>query len=132
MPVAGQVLIDGQPLTTGFVRVIPVDARPAVGQIEKDGRFRLTTFDGEDGCVLGEHKVEIIARQSLGVTTVKWLTPQKYQDTSTSELAINVAEPIEDWKIELSWNGEEPFVEQTFTAGDAPSVGTAPSETVEQ
>lgn len=126
VPVAGQVLIDGKPLNTGFVRVIPENARPAVGQIEKDGRFRLTTFDGEDGCVLGKHQVEIVARQSQGYTTVKWLTPRKYQDVSTSELTVDVQEPIEDWTIELSWNGEAPFVEQTFSEGDAPSVGTLP------
>lgn len=124
VPVAGQVLIDGQPLTTGFVRVIPEGARPATGAIGKDGRFRLTTFDGEDGCVLGTHRVEIIARQSLGYTTVKWLTPQKYQDASTSELTVTVEEPLEDWQIELSWNGEQPYVEQTYSGGDAPTEGT--------
>lgn len=124
VPVAGQVLIDGQPLTTGFVRVIPDDARPATGEIGKDGRFRLTTFEGEDGCVLGSHRVEIVARQSMGYTTVKWLTPRKYQDATTSELTVDVQEPIEDWKIELTWDGEQPYVEQTYSGGDAPSVGT--------
>jgi hypothetical protein len=122
VPVAGRVLIDGQPLTTGFVRVIPADARPAVGAINKDGTFKLTTFDGEDGCVLGTHPVEIVARQSLGYTTVKWLTPRKYQDAATSELTITVEKPIKDWEIKLSWNGEEPYVEQTYSGGDAPPM----------
>lgn len=126
VPVAGQVLIDGQPLTTGFVRVIPEGARPAVGPIGKDGRFQLTTFEGEDGCVLGQHPVEIVAQQAQGYTTIKWLTPRKYQDATTSGLTVDVQEPITDWKIELSWNGEQPYIEQTYTAGDAPSVGTPP------
>jgi hypothetical protein len=124
VPVAGRVTIDGQPLTAGFVRVIPEAARPAVGTINKDGTFKLTTFDGEDGCVLGTHRVEIVARQSLGYTTVKWLTPRKYQDAATSELTITVEKPIENWELELSWNGEEPFIEQTYSGGDAPPLGT--------
>jgi hypothetical protein len=120
VPIAGQVLIDGQPLTTGFVRVVPADARAATGAIDQEGRFRLTTFDGEDGCVLGTHQVEIIAKEPQGHTAVKWLTPRKYQDARTSELTITVDEPRDDWKIELTWDGEQPFVEQTSTAGDIP------------
>lgn len=118
VPVAGQVLVDGQPLTTGFVRVIPDDARPATGQIDRDGRFRLTTFDGDDGCVVGTHKVEIIARKSQGGTAIQWLTPIKYQDAATSGLTIDVQKPLKDWKLELTWDGEEPLIEQTFSEGD--------------
>lgn len=122
VPVAGRVLIDGQPLTTGFVRVIPENDRPATGEIGPDGRFVLTTFEGEDGCVLGTHRVEIIAKQSQGYTAIKWLTPQKYQDATTSGLTITVEKPQENWEIQLSWDGEKPFIEQTFSEGDAPVV----------
>ena len=118
VPVAGQVLVDGQPLTAGFVRVIPNNARAATGQIDRDGRFRLSTFDGDDGCVLGTHKVEIIARKSQGGTALVWLTPVKYQDAATSSLTIDVQRPLEDWKLELTWDGKEPLVEQTFSEGD--------------
>ena len=45
--VSGQVLIDGQPLTCGFVRIMPENARPSTGAIGPDGRFKLTTF----GCI---------------------------------------------------------------------------------
>jgi hypothetical protein len=120
VPVSGQVLIDGAPLTTGFVRVIPENARPAVGRIGADGRFRLTTFDGEDGCVLGTHAVEIVARESQGYTAVKWLTPRKYQDATSSGLTVTVERALTDWTLELSWDGEEPFIEQTYASGDAP------------
>ena len=120
VPVAGQVLIDGEPLRTGFVRVIPDNARPATGQIDRDGRFRLETFEGEDGCVLGTHRVEIIAKQSQGYTAIKWLTPQKYQDATTSELTVEVTKPMENWELQLTWNGEAPFIEQTSATGDAP------------
>jgi len=120
VPVAGRVLIDGQPLTTGFVRVIPENARPGIGAIGPDGRFVMTTFEGEDGCVVGTHRVEIIAKQSQGYTAIKWLTPQKYQDVATSELTVTVDKPLENWEIDLTWDGERPFVEQTYGGGDAP------------
>ncbi len=51
VPVSGQVLIDGQPLTVGTIRVIPTDARAATGRIDAAGRFSLMTFDKDDGCV---------------------------------------------------------------------------------
>ncbi|HTN76804.1 MAG TPA: hypothetical protein VL096_16210 [Pirellulaceae bacterium] len=121
VPFAGQVLIDGKPLTAGFVRVVPDNARPATGEIDSTGHFRLTTFEGDDGCVVGRHPIEIIARKSLNPTSIQWLTPIKYQDATTSGLTIEVTKPVEDYKIELSWNGEQPTIEQTFTAGDTPS-----------
>jgi hypothetical protein len=59
VPVAGQVLIDGQPLTTGYIWLEPAEERPAGGAIDAQGRFRLTTYDDNDGCVLGTHKVAV-------------------------------------------------------------------------
>src|SRR5687768_6454035 len=66
VPVSGKVLIDGQPLTYGFVRIIPQDARPATGQIGPDGRFTLTCYDDGDGCIPGKHAAAVIACESLG------------------------------------------------------------------
>jgi hypothetical protein len=34
--------------------------KPALGKIESDGAYRLTTFDMNDGAVVGEHWVTII------------------------------------------------------------------------
>jgi hypothetical protein len=59
VPVSGQVLVDGKPLAFGFVRLIPHKGRPASGQVDKEGRFRLTTYTSNDGCTLGTHAVEI-------------------------------------------------------------------------
>ena len=78
--------------------------------------------------MLGTHQVEIVARQSLGYTTVKWLTPRKYQDAATSGLTVTIEEPLDDWKIELTWDGEAPYVEETHSGGDAPTVGTPGAE----
>jgi hypothetical protein len=120
VPVSGQVLIDGQPLTSGFVRVIPHGARSAVGEINSEGRFKLTTFDNQDGCVLGKHPVEIISRDVLSPTKIRWLTPKKYSQTATSELTITVDGPTDSLRIELAWDGGAPFIEETEGEGDVP------------
>jgi len=119
VPVAGQVLIDGEPLKSGFIRVVPDDARPAVGEIRGDGHFRLTTFGEGDGCVLGTHRVAVISREVLSPTAIRWLTPRKYHQAETSQLEVTIDGPQEDLKINLEWGGEEPTIERFEGEGDA-------------
>lgn len=118
---SGRVVIDGQPLETGFVRFIPESDRPATGRIGRDGRFTLTTYDDGDGAVAGTHRIEVIARQNLdNGTAIKYLTPRHYQDAATSGLSVTIDGPQSDYVVELTWNGEQPYIERTSTAGDAP------------
>lgn len=124
VPVAGQVLIDGHPLVpkgTGYyyVRLVPSDARPALGMIDAEGRFRLTTFGGEDGCTLGEHKVTVMAYEQIGPAACRWMAPKKYIDFSTTDKTVTINGPTSDLKIELSWEGGGPFVERFDLSGDA-------------
>ena len=117
VPFSGQVLIDNQPLTSGTIMVIPENERPASGQISSDGRFTLGTYADADGVVLGTHRVEIVARENLN-NAIKHLTPRMYQDAATSGLTITVEKATSDYKLELSWQGEQPFIEVTNSAGD--------------
>jgi hypothetical protein len=112
VPAGGRVMIDGKPLEYGFVQVVPQGDRPATGQIGPDGRFKLTTYDENDGVVPGKHKVAVISVEPLGGSSQRWHAPQKYTDTSTSGLEIEVTEPTEDLKINVSWEGGKPFVER--------------------
>ena len=118
VPVSGKILIDGKPLGSGYVRVVPADARAATGQIDAGGNFRLTTFDEGDGCVPGTHRVEVIAYQTISHTAIRWLVPKIYQKASTSGLTVTVEEPTDSMLIELSWEGGKPFVEQSESSGD--------------
>lgn len=61
-PVRGTVNMDGKPLPGGRVMFQPIAAgedknvgRPALGQIQEDGSFVLTTFEEGDGAVVGAH-----------------------------------------------------------------------------
>jgi hypothetical protein len=122
VPVVGKVLIDGQPLTKGFVTVVPTDGRAATGQIQPDGTFRLTTFDENDGCLPGTHAVTVVANEQITPTRMKWLAPKKYADVGTSDKTVMIDKSKADVTIELSWEGGRPFIEDT-SAGD----GTGPS-----
>lgn len=119
VPFSGQVLIDNQPLTSGTIMVIPDNDRPATGQIGSDGRFTLSTYTDADGVVLGTHRVEVVARENVNNNSaIKHLTPRKYQDAATLGLTITVEKATSDYKLELSWQGEQPFIEATSAAGD--------------
>ncbi|MBN2580615.1 MAG: hypothetical protein JXB10_16640 [Pirellulales bacterium] len=115
VPISGRVLIDGQPLEIGFIQVLPNANRAASGNLGPGGRFILTTFDQDDGCVLGRHRVAVIAKKDLGPTAIQWFTPKKYIDPASSGLEITVNGPRNDVELHLTWKGSEhhkPFIER--------------------
>jgi hypothetical protein len=117
VPVAGTVLIDGKPLTSGFIRLIPADNRAATGAIDDQGRFRLTTMTEGDGCVPGTHDVEVTSTKTIRHGELAWLAPEKYRDPKRSGLKATITGPTDDLVIELSWEGQKPFVEKIDTTG---------------
>jgi hypothetical protein len=60
--VHGMVTLDGQPLDAGFVFFRPAKGRMAVGKIQQDGSYVLFTYvrDGDDGAIVGHHKVSVV------------------------------------------------------------------------
>lgn len=67
-PVHGIVKLSDKPFPQGSIVFSPVaqgeDAnpgKPATAKIQSDGTYRLSTFSKEDGAILGEHWVTIIA-----------------------------------------------------------------------
>lgn len=112
VPVSGQVLIDGVPLKHGTIQVIPEGDRAAFGKINSDGMFELTTFEEKDGCVLGKHKVAVIANETIDAKSQRWHAPKKYADPTESNLTVEITDAPKPLVIELSWDGGEPFVER--------------------
>jgi len=117
VPVSGRVLIDGKPLSYGFVRVVPEGARPASGKIGPDGRFTLTTFEPGDGAVLGTHAMSVAGVEVINSTSQRWHAPKKYADTGTSDLTATIDGPTDSLIVELTWDGRKPFVER-FDLGE--------------
>ncbi|HEX9832659.1 MAG TPA: hypothetical protein VGA66_06145, partial [Mycobacterium sp.] len=68
---AGQVLIDGEPLTMGAIRFIPESGRPASASITADGSFRVTTkslVGGAEeivGLYPGNYRMAVVASETL-------------------------------------------------------------------
>jgi hypothetical protein len=117
VPVAGQVLIDGKPLTSGYITVLPEASRPATGEIDKTGHFRLTTNEDNDGCAVGTHKVEITAIKMLSPSKTRYFAPKKYESAATSGLTVTIDDPTEELVIKLTWDGGKPFVEDSGSGG---------------
>lgn len=109
--VSGRVLLDGQPLETGTIQVLPENARPSYGVLGPDGRFVLSCFDDADGCVIGKHRVVVVADEGVDISTRRWLAPPKYAKPSTSGLEVEISKPTDSLEIKLTWDGKKPFEE---------------------
>lgn len=118
VPISGQVLIDGKPLTLGFIRFIAEKQRPASSEIGPDGRFTLGTYGKDDGVVLGTHKVTISACEVLGPRRQRWLAPKRYARPNSTDQEVKIDGPTDDLVIELTWDGGKPFVERSGDAGE--------------
>lgn len=108
VPVSGEVLLDGKAVTYGVVRFVPQVGRASVGDLDEQGRFKLTCFEAGDGALLGKHRVEVIAAEALNETDVRWHAPQRYSSYETSGLEVEIAGPTPEVRIELSQSEKPP------------------------
>ena len=106
--VSGKVLIDGEPLTLGNIKFVPTGARPSAGKIDENGNFTLTCYDGNDGAVPGEHRVQVAANRVLSDFEIHWYAPKKYSSFRTSGITAQVSESTDSMVIELTWDGKKP------------------------
>jgi hypothetical protein len=70
-PVRGTVLCEGQPVPPGTITFAPVAAKEgaipgkvATGQVTADGKFVLTTYEKDDGAIIGSHVVSYAPHQA--------------------------------------------------------------------
>jgi hypothetical protein len=113
VPISGRVLLDGKPLEKGTIKVCPANERSAYGTLGPGGKFTLSTFDDNDGTMMGKHPVAIISKEDINETkSTKWLIPKKYSEIATSGLEIDVPGPRSDVEINVTWGGGKPFIEK--------------------
>jgi hypothetical protein len=116
-------MIDGQPVKGGFVRFISDAGRPATGDINAEGKFSLSTFEDNDGCILGEHKVEIIGLKAGANGTWEITAPAKYHEAATSELTQRIDKAETNLQFNLTWGQEQPPAPvQATSDGDLPNI----------
>jgi hypothetical protein len=117
-PVHGTVTYRGKPVVGASVEFLtPGASRPATGVTDESGHFRLTTFEADDGAVLGTHVVTVIkmgsppvaasnpsdaenspaaiekamAQSALQQRKARSELPAKYADRKLSDLHVDVA-----------------------------------------
>jgi hypothetical protein len=87
-PVRGQVTLDGKPIAGATVVFLCQGApRPAVGITDSSGNFQLTTFEQNDGAVVGTHVVAVKKSASLSEEAVP---------TNESDAELDSAKEIDD------------------------------------
>ncbi|UUO09095.1 hypothetical protein M4951_12455 [Blastopirellula sp. J2-11] len=96
--VHGKVTLDGQPITNGQITFHPIGGdsnRPAIGRINQNGEYVMSTYAAGDGVLSGEYLV-LIDTSTDGPTIEdpkrreKWLAPKHYADANTSKLRISI------------------------------------------
>ena len=123
-------MIDGQPLTRGYIFVMPKDSRAAGSPIDGQGRFKLTTYEDNDGCSPGTHQVTVNSADHLSPTRVKHLIPPKYGQVETSQTTVTIDGPTDNLVVNLTWAGGKPYIESVEGEGDIGSLlpeDTAPT-----
>lgn len=72
----------------------------------------MTCYELNDGATLGQHRVKVTAVDPIDERSNRWHAPKKYADEKTSGIEVEITEPVDDLKIELTWDGGNPFVER--------------------
>ena len=115
--VSGRVEVNGKPLRTGAISVVPDASRPARAQLDADGRFTLSTYALNDGVVRGSHGVELFAVEQIAPNKRRWLVPRSHADITTSPLRLMVDKPTNDALIAVDVGDWTPEIE-IMTGGE--------------
>lgn len=99
-PAEGQVVLDGKPLAGAQVVFYPQGTKdgetiPSRAQTDEQGRYRLSTYEKEDGAPEGQYDVTVVhyrARQDgSGFVPGPNALPTKYASPKTTDLHVTVS-----------------------------------------
>jgi hypothetical protein len=94
-PAEGKVFVEGKPAHRAIVWLHPVEPSEAPrphGTVDKDGTFRLSTYDANDGAPAGSYRVTVFwhAPGQFGDDDGDSLLPARYMNPTTSDLPVLV------------------------------------------
>jgi hypothetical protein len=101
VPVDGTVTFEGKPTPGATIVLHRKDKAPSAvpaprAQVEKDGTFRFTTYDANDGVPPGEYVATIawykLTGQGRDVQPGPNVLPSRYSNPATSKWEVHVAE----------------------------------------
>ncbi len=112
IPVSGRVTFDGaDPLAAGtlyFTIDTPAEGfprRPTLAKFDEGGRFRVTTWDRNDGLMPGRYKITVECWEvppELGGAEGKSFVPSKYQAATTTDFVVEIAPDDRSKTLELN------------------------------
>lgn len=119
VPVAGVVKIDGVPVAHGSVTFFPVNpgekSRPGGASLDENGRFQVTSYEPNDGLIIGNYEVTVMAIEPINGASQRWHAPQKYSVRTSSGLTQEITKESNEIEVNLTWEGDKhskPFVEK--------------------
>jgi len=109
--VHGRVTYDGQPPPgPGTVYFLPTEpaegfpTRPAMGDYDKTGNYKVTTFEPGDGLMPGKYIMHIESWESppnMEGKPVKSFVPKKYQSALTSGFTLEITPKMKPQEVNL-------------------------------
>jgi len=121
---SGQVTLNGEPLAAGvdgYIQVLVDGGRPATGKIDAEtGRFTLSTFDENDGCVPGTHKVVILVNKLGPGGSPISLVDEKYREAATTDLTVTIDGPTDSLVVDLQGSLKDAKEDPNALKGDDP------------
>ena len=89
VPVSGVVKLNGKPLPNASVNFHPEEGRAANGVTDQDGKFTLTTFETNDGAIVGNHTATV---SIVSTEEVPEEIPENYDYTTAGQSEENKTE----------------------------------------
>jgi hypothetical protein len=104
-PVRGAVWLSGKVIRGGSVMFMPSSGRGAVGPIDSEGNFVLTTYQPGDGAIVGRHKVAVFPVGAVGESDdipANFVDiPVEYRNPHSSGIEVEV-KPGEENVLEIN------------------------------
>ncbi len=98
-PVRGQAYFDGVPMPGAVVTFTGEKGATAVGVVEADGSFKLSTYKAFDGAPAGEYEVSVVWRD--GSKKGPSLVPAQYTTAAKSDLRATIKAGPNEVVLEL-------------------------------
>jgi hypothetical protein len=107
--VSGKVTLDGKAMTLGTVMFVPETGRAGSGVIGSDGSYRLTTYEPDDGALVGLHKISVAIPEGSETRSARAAVaiPRKYMSPESSGLTFDVKAGVEN-QVDLQLTSAPP------------------------
>jgi hypothetical protein len=115
--VEGVVTLDGKILPGATVSFMPVGAgRPASGRTDRDGSFRLTTFQTDDGALPGDYIVVVHIEEANEKLAGR--EPKTFTNEEKQAARMGTMTPMGKQKAAAEKKNKKPLVEVPAIYGD--------------